>query len=94
MTVCRERRGKIIRVEGCKFNVKDASLDILKMFTRIQKEETEKQLKIKDLAKEVSADNLDIVLHLGNKQMQLKYYNFVISKKVPERRDEPKGAFA
>ncbi|XP_071793808.1 protein mono-ADP-ribosyltransferase PARP14-like isoform X2 [Asterias amurensis] len=53
VTVGREGRGKFIRVEGCRLNVKDALLDISKMFTRIQKEETEKQLKIKDLAKEV-----------------------------------------
>ncbi|XP_071793819.1 uncharacterized protein [Asterias amurensis] len=43
---------KFIRVEGCKFNVKDALLDISKMFTRIQKEETVKQ-KMEHPAKEV-----------------------------------------
>ncbi|XP_071793818.1 uncharacterized protein [Asterias amurensis] len=45
-------RAKFIRVEGYKFNVKDALLDISQMFTRIQKEETEKQ-KMEHLAKEV-----------------------------------------
>ena len=47
-------RVKFIRVEGCKFNVKDALLDISQMFTRIQKEETEKQ-KMEHLSKEVSS---------------------------------------
>ncbi|XP_071793811.1 protein mono-ADP-ribosyltransferase PARP14-like isoform X2 [Asterias amurensis] len=45
-------RAKFIRVEGCKFNVKDALLEISQMFTRIQKEENEKQ-KMEHLAKEV-----------------------------------------
>ena len=47
-------RAKFIHVEGCKYNVKDALLKISQLFTRIQKEETEKQLKM-ELAKEVSA---------------------------------------
>ena len=59
-------RAKFIHVEGCKYNVKDALLEISQLFTRIQKEETEKQ-KMEHLAKEVSADIMISDLYVNNK---------------------------
>ncbi len=58
-------------VEGCKYNVNDALLDISQMFTRIQKEETEKQ-KMELLSKEVSADN-DETKNVLNSTLAQKY---------------------